>query len=300
MRIVSMLPSATEILFAIGAGDQVVGVTFECDYPRAARSRAQVVQSHLPPGLTPAAIDAIVRAEGAAGRNLYFADMSLLQSLAPDLIVVQDLCRVCAIDSPTLARDLRSLPSRPDVLSLSAHTLDGIFQEIQFVGTATGCKPHADHLVQSLQARLEQVRHRPPLPQRPTVLCLEWLDPLFQGGHWVPEMVSLAGGEPVLAEPGKKSVRLSWQQVQEADPDVIVLMPCGYDLAGTKAQYASLSLPPEWYRLRAVRTGYLYAVDGSAYFSRPGPRLIDGLEILAGLLRNNLSGLPLQSVQKIN
>ena len=300
MRIVSLLPSATEILFAIGAGDQLVGVTFECDYPPPARNRAQVVHSHLPPGLAPAEIDAIVRAEGAAGRNLYFADMSLLQSLAPDLIVVQDLCRVCAIDSPTLARDLSNLPSHPRVLSLSAHTLNGVLDEIQLVGLATGCKGQAEHLVVRLRTRLEQVRQRTPLPQRPTVLCLEWLDPFFQGGHWIPEMVFLAGGEPVLAEPGKKSVRLSWHQVQEADPDIIVLMPCGYDLAGTKAQYASLALPADWYRLRAVRAGCLYAADGSAYFSRPGPRLLDGLEILAGLLRNDLSGLPPQSVQKIS
>ena len=289
-RIVSFLPSATEILFALGLADQIVGVTFECDYPLEAQRKAQVVHSHLPSGLPPAEIDAIVRAEGARGRNLYFADLPLLESLAPDLILLQDLCRVCAIDSPTLARDMSHLPSKPQVLSLSAHTLSGVFDDILQVGTATGRARAAESLVSSLCARVEKVRCAAKPESTPRVLALEWLEPFFQGGHWIPEMITLAGGVPVLAEAGQKSVRLSLEQVREADPDIIVVMPCGYHLAETVLQYRQLTFPPGWSELRAVQRRRTYAVDGSAYFSRPGPRLVDGLEVLAQIFRHHESG----------
>lgn len=285
MRIVSFLPSATEILFALGLAEQVVGVTFECDFPPEARLKPKVVYSHLAPGLSPAEIDAAVRSEGAQGRSLYFVDLPALQSLAPDLILLQDLCRVCAIDSPTLARDMSQLPSRPQVISLSAHTLDGVFAEVELVGAATDRSTEAGQLTAALRRRVEQVRSRTGLQTRPSVLALEWLDPFFQGGHWIPEMIALAGGNPVLAHPGQKSVRLTWEQVQNADPDMIVVMPCGYDLPATEAQYREVGFPEEWNALSAVRNGRIYAVDGSAYFSRPGPRLVDGLEILAQILR---------------
>ena len=285
MRIVSFLPSATEILFALGLADEVAGVTFECDYPAEARLKAKVVHSHLAPGLPPAEIDAIVRAEGAEGRSLYFVDLPALQALSPDLIVLQDLCRVCAMDSPTLARDMSQLPSRPQVLSLSAHTLEGVFREIELVGEITHRAREAASLTASLRKRVDAVQQRPALPRQPPVLALEWLDPFFQGGHWIPEMILLAGGAPTLAQPGEKSVRLSWEQVGAADPDVIVAMPCGYDLPATVAQYSRVTFPEGWQQLSAVRHGRVYAVDGSAFFSRPGPRLVDGLEILAALLR---------------
>ena len=300
MRICSFLPSATEILFAIGAGEQVCGVTFECDFPLAARSLPQVVFSHLPPGLAPAEIDAIVSAEGAKGRSLYFVDLPKLVALEPTLIVLQDLCRVCAIDSPTLARDMAHLPSLPRVVSLAAHTLDGVLGEIELLGDVTGHPLEAATLTASLRSRIDAVRISP-RPVRPAkVLCLEWLDPLFQGGHWIPEMVALAGGEPVLAEPGEKSVRISWQQVAAADPEIIVVMPCGYHLADTIAQFQALGLPAEWRGLSAVRNGRVYAVDGTAYFSRPGPRLVSGLEILHAILRDaGFEHLPAESVAKI-
>ncbi len=289
MRIVSFLPSATEILFALGLGEDIVAVTFECDYPAAARTKPKVVHSHLAPGLTPAEIDAIVRAEGAQGRSLYFVDLPQLQALAPDLIVLQDLCRVCAIDSPTLARDMSQLPSRPQVLSLSAHTLEGVFREIEFVGEATGRTQQADALTASLRTRVSQAQQlaekHAPAPRRPTILALEWLDPFFQGGHWIPEMISLAGGDPVLARAGEKSIRLTWEQVAAADPDIIVAMPCGYDLPATVAQYRAVAMPTGWQELSAVQQGNVYAVDGSAFFSRPGLRLVDGLELLGQILR---------------
>lgn len=285
MRIVSFLPSATEILFALGLADEVVGVTFECDFPPEARLKPKVVYSHLAPGLTPAEIDAIVRSEGAQGRSLYFVDLPALQSLAPDLILLQDLCRVCAIDSPTLARDMSQLSSKPQVISLSAHTLGGVFAEIESVGEATGRGAEASQLTSSLRSRVQHIQSLPAPKLRPSVLALEWLDPFFQGGHWVPEMITLAGGDPVLSYPGQKSIQLTWEQVRNADPDVMVLMPCGYDLPGTLSQYGALTFPQGWDELKAVQSGRVYAVDGSAYFSRPGPRLVNGLEILAQILR---------------
>src|ERR1700760_1084906 len=196
MRVCSLLPSATEMLFAMGAGDDVVGVTFECDYPPAALSRPRVVSSHMPEGLSPAEIDALVSATGAEGKSLYFADFDLLERLAPELIVLQDLCHVCAIDSPTLARDLSRLPSRPRVISLNASSLEGIFREIEMLGEAAECRDGARGVTAELRGRVQRVRQIVTGDvRRPRVLCLEWLDPLFQGGHWVPEMVKIAGGE---------------------------------------------------------------------------------------------------------
>ena len=300
MRIASFLPSATEILFAIGAAEDVCGVTFECDYPPAALSKPQVVFSHLPPGLTPAAIDAIVSAEGAQGRSLYFVDLPRLEALAPDLIVLQDLCRVCAIDSPTLARDMGRLSSTPHVISLAAHSLEGVFDEIEWLGSAAGHSAEARHLATQLRARVDAVRRIPRAEARPRVLCLEWLDPPFQGGHWIPEMVALAGGEAVLATAGEKSVRLKWDAIAAAGPEIVVLMPCGYHLAETIAQFRALALPAEWKSLSAVRDGRVYAVDGTAYFSRPGPRLVGGLEVLLAIVRDeDFARLPADSVARI-
>jgi iron complex transport system substrate-binding protein len=301
MRIASFLPSATEILFAIGAGDDVCAVTFECDYPEAARARPQVVFSHLPPGLSPAEIDAIVSAEGAKGRSLYFVDLPRLEALRPELIVLQDLCRVCAIDSPTLARDMAHLPTSPRVISLSAHSLSGVFAEILLLGEATGRSVEAQQLVAQLEARVSRVRNAPRPERPPRVLCLEWLDPLFQGGHWIPEMVGLAGGTAVLATAGEKSVRITWEQVAAADPEIVVLMPCGYHLRETIAQFHSLPLPAQWAQLTAVRGGAVYAVDGTAYFSRPGPRLVDGLEILHAIQTGGgFEHLPAESVERLS
>jgi len=284
MKICSFLPSATEILFAIGAGPQVAAVTFECDFPPEAAAKPRVVFSHLPPNLTPAQIDAIVSAEGAQGRSLYFVDLPRLTQIAPDLVILQDLCRVCAIDSPTLARDMAHLPSQPRVISLNAHSLAEVFAEIEMLGDATGQATQAHALTDSLRYRVALIRNSPRLIPPPRVLCLEWLDPPFQGGHWIPEMVELAGGRPVLATPGEKSRRITWQEIADADPQIIVLMPCGYHLAETLTQFQALTLPPEWHQLTAVRNHRVYAVDGTAYFSRPGPRLVHGLEILHAIL----------------
>jgi iron complex transport system substrate-binding protein len=288
------------MLFAIGAGEEVAAVTFECDYPPAAQTKPHVVFSHMPPGLTPAEIDAVVSAEGAQGRSLYFVDLPRLQALEPSLVVLQDLCRVCAIDSPTLARDMAHLPSAPQIVSLNAHSLEAVFEEIEMLGAVTGHFAEATALTAQLRARVDDVRNASRPRSAPRVLCLEWLDPPFQGGHWIPEMVELAGGNPVLATPGAKSVRITWQQVAAADPEIIVVMPCGYNLAETEAQFHALSLPAEWAGLKAVRNGEVYAVNGTAYFSRPGPRLVEGLEILRAILSGaGYESLPAKSVAKI-
>ena len=300
MKICSMLPSATEMLFAMGAGPDVAAVTFECDFPPEARERPQIVGSRMPANLEPAAIDSLVSESGARGESLYFADFEQLERIAPDLIVLQDLCHVCAIDSPTLARDLSRLGSHPAIVSLAANSLEGVFGDIEQLGHAVGHAEQARALTASLRARVERVRQTVPAgAARPRVLCLEWLDPLFQGGHWVPEMVEIAGGTAVLASPLEKSVTISWEQVAEAEPDIVVVMPCGYHLEATERQFGELAarFPKQWERLPAVREKRLFAVDGSAYFSRPGPRLVEGLEVLRAIICDRQwEGLPQGSV----
>ena len=295
MKICSFLPSATEILFALGVGEDLMGVTFECDYPVEAASKAVVVHSAMQSGLSPRQIDDVVRQIAASGGSLYFVDWAELERIAPDLIVAQDLCRVCAVSTPAIARDLSQLATPPRVLSLSPHSLGDVFGDIERVGEAVGRHGESLVLIAGLQARVRRAEERAKLVdgRRPRVLCLEWLDPLYQGGHWIPEMVALAGGEAVLATAGEKSVRIGWEQVVDADPEVIVVMPCGFHLEETVRQFRTMALPEEWKQLAAVRRGEIYAVDGTAYFSRPGPRLIDGLEILAAILgAEGLDNLP--------
>jgi iron complex transport system substrate-binding protein len=303
------------MLFAMGAGEEVVAVTFECDYPAEARGRPQVVSSHMPKGLAAAEIDALVSATGAEGRSLYFADFEEIERLAPDVIVLQDLCHVCAIDSPTLARDMSRLASLPQVISLGASSLEGVFGEMEMLGEIVGHGAGARALAAELRERVERVRRSVvPGSRRPRVLCLEWLEPLFQGGHWVPEMVEIAGGEAVLTpqrtgSPGtplataaEKSVRVTWEQVAEAQPEIVVVMPCGYHLAETVEQFREIApgYPKEWSELPAVREGQVYAVDGSGYFSRPGPRLADGLEILRAIVSGEgWEHLPAESVARL-
>jgi iron complex transport system substrate-binding protein len=309
MPICSFLPSATEILFALGVGEQVAAVTFECDYPPEAVGKPVVVHAAMQSGLTPRQIDDAVRQAAASGGSLYFVDWPLLESLAPDLIVAQDLCRVCAISTPSLARDLSQLAASPRVLSLSPHSLADVLADIETVGEAVGRNDAALALTASLRKRIERVAARAAAhttaTARPRVLCLEWLDPLYQGGHWVPEMVALAGGEAVLATAGAKSVRISWEQVLAVDPEIVILMPCGFHLDQTIAQFndmqvRALTLPPAWQQLSAVRRGEIYAVAGGDYFSRPGPRLVDGLEILDAILHGNrFDNLPPHSVAKL-
>ena len=280
MRIVSLLPSTTEILFAIGAGDDVVGVTFECDHPVEARSRTVVSTSAMPEGLSPAEIDAFVVAALARGDDLYHLDEGALAGLDADLVVTQDLCAVCAVDVSVVDDALAHLGCTAEVLTIDPHTLEEVFESVVVLGKATGHEGQADALVASLRTRLEAVRASVPAGPRPRVVLLEWTDPPFAPGHWIPEMIEAAGGEAVLGTAGSKSVRVPWEAVHEARPDLIVVAPCGYDLPGAQALADAL-----------LGTGVLpsgvpvHAVDANAAWARPGTRLVDGVEELARILR---------------
>ena len=279
MRIVSLLPSTTEILFAIGAGDDVVGVTFECDFPAEARTRRIVSTSAMPEGLAPADIDAYVAGAVSRGEDLYHLDAGALADLDADLVVTQDLCAVCAVDVSVVDDALSYLGCRAEVLTIDPHTLDEVLASIRTLGRATGHPDEATALVASLRGRLDAVRARVAGRPRPRVMLLEWTDPPYAPGHWVPEMIEAAGGEPLLGRPGARSERVTWEAVRAAAPDVVVAAPCGYDLAGATALAerlaASGELPP------GVP---LHPVDANAAWARPGTRLVDGVEELAALL----------------
>ncbi len=282
MRIVSLLPSTTEILFDIGAGDDVVGVTFECDYPAEARDRTIVSTSALPAGLDAVSIDAFVTAAMRAGEDLYHLDEGALSGLDADLVVTQDLCAVCAVDVSVVDDALAHLGCTADVLTIDPHTMAEVLDSVITLGTATSRENEAHALVRSLRTRLdavaEQVAARPD-GKPPRVLLLEWTDPPFAPGHWVPEMITAAGGVPTIGEAGQKSVRVTWDQALAGEPDVVVCAPCGYDLEGSTALGHELVdsgvLPPGL---------PVWAVDANASFARPGPRLVDGVESLARLL----------------
>ncbi len=278
MRIVSLLPSATEILFALGAGPEVVGVTFECDFPPEARERRIVSTTTLPAGLSPLEIDAAVRARMAAGEDLYTLDEGALRSIDPDLVVTQDLCAVCAVDISEVDQALAHLGCTAEVLTLDPMTLDEVLSSIETVGRATGTSARAVDLVTSLRKRLDHVAGAVATRRRPRLAVLEWTDPPFSSGHWVPDMVVAAGAEPVLGASGERSRSIEWHEVAAAQPDLIVVAPCGYRLDG------ALELAE-----RVVAAGVLppgvpvWAVDADAAFVRPGPRVVDGVETLAAI-----------------
>jgi iron complex transport system substrate-binding protein len=283
MRVISLVPNGTEILFAVGAGDLVVGVSHECDFPAEARTRPILTGSALTPGMSAAEVDQAVSAQVGSGLSLYTLDEARIAELAPDLIVTQELCPVCAVSTEQVDGAVRPLPRCPDLLSLDPRSLADVLADIRQVGTVTGHAEEAEALLRSLEERLAAVRARVADRPRPKVVALEWLDPFFAGGHWVPEMIEIAGGVDAIAKPGDHSRRLTWDDVQAADPDLLVVMPCGFDEAGARAQIGLIEDRPEWRGLRAVREGRVYPVDANGCFSRPGPRLVDGIERLAAL-----------------
>lgn len=276
MRIVSLIPSATEILFAVGAGDDVVGVTFECDHPPAARERRVVSTSAMPEGLSPREIDDFVAAAMTAGEDLYRLDAGALADLDADLVVTQDLCAVCAVDVDTVDEALGHLGCRADVATIDPHTLDDVLASITEIGRRTGRESAAADLVAALRDRLAAVEARVAGRRRPRVLVLEWTDPPFAPGHWIPEMVARAGGEPALGVAGTRSTRITWDTAVASRPDVVVCAPCGYDLDGSAALAAGVRD-----RFPGVP---VWAVDADGQFARPGPRLVDGVEALAAIL----------------
>ena len=280
MRIVSLLPSSTEILFGIGAGADVVGVTFECDYPAEARDRRIVSTSSMPEGMGPREIDGFVAAALSRGEDLYRLSADALRELNPDVLVTQDLCAVCAVDVSVVEDALKYLGCRADVVTMDPHNLSEVFDSVLVLGSHTNRVEAARELVASMNSRVEAVRLAVAASAHPRVLVLEWTDPPFAPGHWIPEMVEIAGGVPVLGTAGEKSYRVTWEQVEAAEPDVVVCAPCGFDLEG------SVSLSE---RVRDRFPGIpVWAVDANASFARPGPRLVDGIEALAGILNPGL------------
>ena len=290
MRIVSLLPSTTEILFDLGVGDDVVGVTFECDHPVEARERRIVSTSAMPESLSSKEIDAWVSEAMHRGEDLYHLDADALSGLDADLVVTQDLCAVCAVDVSVVDDALAHLGCTADVLTIDPHTLGEVLASVVTLGRATGSEAAAEVLVAGLRARIDVVRRAVAGRPRPRVLLLEWTDPPFAPGHWVPEMVVEAGGMPTLGRIGEKSWRVDWDEVRASEPDVGVCGPCGYDLAGSTALAEELVASGEL--TGAMTEVPVWAVDANASFARPGPRLVDGIEALASILHPNVPVIP--------
>jgi iron complex transport system substrate-binding protein len=290
MRICSLLPSATEIVCALGLGDQLVAVTHECDEPPDIRTMPRITSSAIDPAtLSSAQIDALVSQHLHEHRGIYHIDRDMLERLNPDLIITQELCDVCAVSYDDVQRAARTLYGERRILSLEPVSLNTMLDTIAVVGNATATERRAAAIVSELTARIEQVRRRTePVSPRPRVACVEWLDPPFAGGHWVPEMVAIAGGEDVLARAGERSFRLTWDDVIAAAPDVVILMPCGFGIERAINEFRQVALPPDWADTPAVRAGQVWAVDANGHFSRPGPRLVDGIETLAAVLHPHL------------
>jgi iron complex transport system substrate-binding protein len=279
VRIVSLVPSATEMLFALGLGDEVTAVTHECDHPAAARELPKVTRDVIGPGLSAAEIDRAVRDLTEEGRAIYVLDEAALRGLKPDLIVTQALCAVCAVSYEDVKAVAGRLDPEPKVISLDPHTLGEMLGDVRVLAQATDSRDAGVDLVQDAAARIDRVRlavrDAPPVP----VAALEWLDPVFVAGHWTPQLIEYAGGIDVLGLPGENSEVRSWEEVRAAAPEVVVVMPCGYD-----AERALEEAYDYQDKLEALGARRVVAVDASAYFSRPGPRLVDGLELLAHIL----------------
>jgi iron complex transport system substrate-binding protein len=289
-RIVSFLPSATEMVCALGLGDRLMGVSHECDYPPEARGKPVVVRAALPvERMSQAEIDIAVTQQLRAGRSLYQVEERLVRDIAPDLILTQDLCQVCAPSGNEVAQLLTLLPSKPSILSMTPRSLDGIFSNLQELGEATGTAERARELIRAARARLARIAANTcQISRRPRVFCMEWIDPPYCCGHWVPEMVELAGGTDELGRRGSDSVRIAWEEVLRWAPEVLLVMPCGLDLEKAAIQARALFSYPGWSTIPAVRAGRVYAVNANAYFARPGPRVVDGTELLAHLLHPTL------------
>jgi len=271
MRIVSLVPAATEIGYALGAIDDLVAVTHDCDFPVAVRALPRVTSATIPADATSRQIDTLVRDAAARGDSTFHLDPSALRDAAPDVILGQTLCAVCAV---TLDQVPREMPLQPRVVPLEAASLEGMYEDVARVGDALGRAADARRLIASLRTRVDVVRDAVAGRVRPRVACIEWIDPPFNGGHWVPEQVHLAGGEDVLGEAGARSRVLDWDEVRAARPEIVVVMPCGWD--ARRAAHEARAVP--YLGARVV------AVDGNAYFSRPGPRLVDGVELLGSLM----------------
>lgn len=293
MRIVSLLPSATEIVCQLGLADNLVGVTHECDYPLSVSRLPKVTRTLIPASTTSREIDSLVRERLKTERALYTLDLPLLTELQPDLIVTQALCDVCAVAESEVSAAACSLPGSPRVINLEPTSLGEVLDCLRIVGAAAGIADRAEAEVTKLRERVAAVAVRSNrLTHRPRVVVLEWIDPPFSSGHWSPELVRLAGGEEVVGAEGERSRAIDWQQIVAAAPEAMVIACCGFDIERTRDDLPILQGYPGWFDLPCVRSGRVYLVDGSAYFSRPGPRLVDSLEILAHALHPDVHLLP--------
>jgi iron complex transport system substrate-binding protein len=283
MRIVSLVPSATEMLFALGLGADLIAVTHECDYPAAARELPKVTRDVLPAGLSSAQIDAAVKERTLSGQSIYELDTDLLHALRPDLIVTQALCSVCAVSYDDVRAIAEELENRPRVISLDPHTVGEVLGDIRALAQVTDRKEAAVELVRNAATRIDRIRLAVRAARRPRVVALEWIDPPFAAGHWTPQLIEYAGGEDVLGFPGENSEERTWREVEAAQPDIVIVMPCGYD-----AEIAYREAEMHRAELAATGAGEVVAVDAASYFSRPGPRIVDGLELLAHILHPEL------------
>jgi iron complex transport system substrate-binding protein len=287
MRIASLVPSATEMLFALGLGDSVVAVTHECDHPHRARSLPHLTRTVLESGLDAREIDTAVKEKVGEGRALYELDEERLAELAPDLIVTQAICDVCAVSFDDVVEVAARLPSRPGVLQQDPSTLGEMLEDVIRLGEATGLESEAHYMRGELEGRLATIRAAVSGAKPPRVIALEWLDPPFVGGHWIPEMISIAGGEDVAGPPGLKSPEVHWGALSALNPDVVIAMPCGMYVGESHVQAVE-----HWGRIATLGAGRVYAVDAASTFSRPGPRLIDGVELLGHILHPDLADPP--------
>ena len=290
MRICSFLPSATEIVYLLGLGDSLLGVSHECDFPSDALGKPKVVHSRFDSdNLSSQEIDRVVTDMMTRGENIYEVDTEVLAKARPDLVITQQLCEVCAVSFEDVQQAVAALSPVPTVLSLDPHSIDDMLDSITRVGECMGRQDIAIGIVAGLQTRIESViRAVKGVPASPTVACIEWMDPVIAAGHWVPEMVETAGGADALVQPGSPSIRIDFSSLVKADPDVLILMPCGMDVARARAEFDSLSNQDDWHRLSAFKYSRVYAVDSGALFSRSGPRLVDGIELLARILHPDL------------
>jgi iron complex transport system substrate-binding protein len=283
VRIVSLVPHATELLFALGLDDEVVGVTHECDHPAAAQGKRKVTVDRLPPGLGPGEIDAAVRAALEDGGTIYELDRDALRELEPDLIVTQELCPVCAVTYDEVREVAEALPACPRVVALDPHTVGEVLGDVRTVAQLTDRRDEGVDLVARAAGRLDRVKVAVKDAPRVRVAAIEWFDPVFLGGHWVPQMIELAGGEDVLGRPGERSEVVDWDLLRAARPDVVVCMPCGYDAERSAQEARAFEA-----ELRSLGARRVVAVDASGLFSRPGPRIVDGVEVLAHALHPEL------------
>ena len=302
MRIVSLLPSATEIVCSLGLADALVGISHDCDYPPEIRSRPALSQAIVTTDLPSGLIETRIRDQIHRGMSVYHLDETELARLRPDLILTQELCQVCAPSYTLVKQAAKILEAEARIASLEPTGLAGILDNILLVGEMTGTLDRARAVVDDLHRRIKAVRSAVSGRPRPRVVAIEWLDPMYVGGHWVPEMVEIAGGEDIFGKAGEPSFVVEWDRVLEAQPDVVVVMPCGLDITRTRREIGLLTGLPGWKDLPAVRAGRVYLTDASAYFNRPGPRIVTGLEILAFILHpGSLSApIPAQSVEKLS